>query len=77
MSVTTKKYTAAKGQSLFDIAVQEYGHIDGVVWLCQDNNIHSLPQENLMGQTFNLRTETINKKTVEELRPYNPIISKK
>lgn len=84
MLVTDRVYTAVDGQSVFDIAIQEYGHLDGVVWLCLDNDIHTFPEEfegsssaNQKGKTFNLRNDYVNKKNVDSLRPYNPIISKK
>jgi hypothetical protein len=82
MLATDKTYTATKGQKLFDIAIQEYGDIDGVAWLCEDNNITVIPYDfpgtlssDLGGTTLKMRVQTINPKAVEELRPYNPIIS--
>jgi hypothetical protein len=84
MPLTDRTYTAIDGQSIFDVAVQEYGHIDGVVWLCQDNhylhipyNFNTVETSNMGGRTFTLRQETISQKTIDELRPFNPIISKK
>lgn len=83
MPVIDRTYTAIDGQSIFDISAQEYGHIDGVVWLCQDNDYRQIPYNfsnvetsNMGGRTFKLRQAVINQNVVNELRPYNPIISK-
>ena len=82
MLATDKKYTATKGQTIFDIAVQEYGNIDGIAWLCEDNDIRVLPYNfgttefsDLGGKSLLIREVTINQKVVDELRIYNPIIS--
>jgi hypothetical protein len=71
------------GQSIFDIAIQEYGSIEGVSWICEDNQYHVLPYNftgaqtsDLGGVSVKMRSEYIKKTVVDELRPYNPIISK-
>ena len=33
------KITLQAGQTLYDIALQIYGHVEGVAWLIEDNNL--------------------------------------
>ena len=61
-------------QTLFDIAIQYYGHIEGVSWLLEDN-----PEINI-GDEFTeirIRDEYINKDIVQYLKQKNINIATK
>ena len=82
MLATDKTYIPTKGQTIFDVAIQEYGDVDGIAWLCEDNDIHVLPYnfgttelEDLEGRSLQMRDIVLNQKVVDELRNYNPIIT--
>lgn len=56
-----------QGQSIFDIANQYYGSIEGMQWLIEDNDI-SLDQELQFGDKLKIRKgQYINKRIVEQL----------
>ena len=61
-------------QTLFDIAIQYYGHIEGVSWLLEDN-----PEINI-GDEFTeirIRDEYINQDIVQYLKQKNINIATK
>jgi hypothetical protein len=49
-----KTVTVTQGQTLYDIAIQEYGCYEAVLLLCQDNSL-SLVSELLAGDTILVR----------------------
>jgi hypothetical protein len=66
---TTKTITGKPGQTAFDIALQEYGSVEGLRWLMEDNTINSqqivVPQT-VTGETLVIRKDTYkNKKVVD------------
>lgn len=64
MKVVEIKY----GQSLFDIAIQEYGSVEGVFWLVEDNNLSGIVDNVYEGDTLNVRETIINKQVITDLR---------
>jgi hypothetical protein len=59
--------TVRQGQSLFDIANQYYGSIEGMQWLIEDNDIN-LDQELQFGDKIKIRKgQYINKRVVDQL----------
>ncbi len=48
-----KKVTVLSNQSLFDIAIQYYGTIDGIFTICMANNI-TITDKLLPGQVLNI-----------------------
>jgi len=57
-----KRITVKTGQTAFDIALQEYGHPQGVLWLSEDNNLDAL--EVTPGQELLLRDEVMERSVV-------------
>lgn len=55
-----KKYIVLPGQSLFDIAVSEYGNVSGTAWLVIDNNLNGPTDRIYPGQELLIRPDTIN-----------------
>lgn len=51
-------------QSLYDIAIQEYGKTDAVVILCQDNNL-DYDAELYAGASLLIREDLINEATAD------------
>lgn len=51
------EYTVQYGQSLWDIAIQEYGHIDGIFLLVKDNLQLSVTSVPAVGSKVLLRNE--------------------
>ncbi len=58
------------GQSLFDIAVQEYGSIEGLFHLTQDNNL-SLTEELEPAKSISVRTEASKQNVVDFFKGRN------
>lgn len=59
-------------QTLMDIALQEYGDIDGVFWLVQDNtDLIGITDTLQEGQSLIIREEKIKPKMVEVLKSAN------
>ncbi|MGB0869462.1 MAG: hypothetical protein ACPGSD_07680 [Flavobacteriales bacterium] len=54
-----------KNQTLFDIAIQMYGHIEGVIWLLEDNPETSFET---IGSTIFLRKDMVRKDVVKYLQ---------
>ncbi len=69
----TKTLSSKQGQTLFTIAIQEYGSIDGLFYLCLDNNIHNLNTALPEGTQLQIRTEPTNARNVDLLRTFNPL----
>jgi hypothetical protein len=74
---TNRTYTAQNGETIFDVANRVYGHIDGVVWLCEDNDIKILPYDfgteersDVGGKKFYLREAVVSQRTINELDFY-------
>lgn len=51
------------GQTVFDVAIQEYGTTDGALWLAQDNNLEGWQVNE--GTVLRLRDEVINKQVAD------------
>ncbi|MBY0244932.1 MAG: hypothetical protein K2Q03_05705 [Sphingobacteriaceae bacterium] len=47
-------------QTLLDIALQEYGSIDGVYWLVEDNGLDSIIDNVAVGQLLIIRNDVVN-----------------
>lgn len=52
-------------QTLFDVAVQVYGKLDGLVMLCQDNNLE-FDAIIMPGTKLTIREDLINEPTADE-----------
>jgi hypothetical protein len=52
-----RKYTVQYGQTMLDIAVQEYGHVDGVFLLIKDNPNYSITDVPVPGEELLIRDE--------------------
>ncbi len=56
------------GQTIFDVALQQYGDVAGLRYLLEDNNINGelvvVPQT-ITGQTLVVRNAIINKKVTD------------
>lgn len=64
--------TVKRDQSLFDIALQEYGHIAGIYMLLEDNPNLIGPTDNIYeGDQLLIRETVINSQMANYLRPYN------
>ena len=66
------KYTVSEGQSLFDIAIEVYGQVEGIHWLLEDNPGISLTHRLKVGQVLALRSEVINQREVDFLKDFAP-----
>lgn len=49
------------GQTLFDIALQQYGHAEGVAWLIEDNPDLSISQVPVQGTVVKVRESVLDK----------------
>ena len=60
-----------KDQSLFDIALQEYGHIEGVYFLVEDNSsLIGITDTLHGGDELSIRETKINRPMKDFLTPY-------
>ena len=66
-------HTVLEGQSLFDIALQTYGHVEGIHWLLEDNPGISLTHRLKVGQVLVLRSEVINRPQRDYLAHFGPL----
>ena len=66
-------YTAISGQTLFDVALEAYGDVEGVWWLLNDNPDLKLGQTLQAGTKLNIRAATLNRQTIKNLRDYFPL----
>jgi hypothetical protein len=63
-------------QTIYDIAIQEYGHVDGVQLLLEDNEVLQGYDTILFaGQLLKIAQEPINKEVVEQFakESYKPV----
>lgn len=72
-----KRINVKPGQSVFDIAIQEYGSAQGVAILMEDNDISALELQ--VGQELHIRDEVIDKNVVNyfksrSLTPANTLV---
>lgn len=66
-------YIIKPDQSLFDIAVEVYGDVSGVVWLLQDNpNIPGATGPIYAGEPLAIRAEMMNSRMADNLADYGP-----
>ena len=61
-------------QSLFDIAVEVYGDVQGAFWLLQDNTetLPGLTDRLQAGQVLQLRSDTLNARQTDYLSNFSP-----
>ncbi|GAB3734904.1 hypothetical protein [Spirosoma lituiforme] len=60
-------------QSLFDIAIEVYGDVEGIFWLLADNpQLIGLTDRLQPDQTLHLREDKINPRQADELDIYGP-----
>ncbi|WP_027470135.1 hypothetical protein [Saccharicrinis fermentans] len=65
-SIAPNTQTVHQGQNIFDIAIQEYGTLQGIEKLTIDNSI-GLTENLPVGSVLNIRNEKLNKLVVEFL----------
>lgn len=68
-----KIITVQPRQTIFDIALQYYGDIEGVDFLLLDNPNLSLNSSLEFGQFLKIRNEVKNKTVVKEFINYTPV----
>lgn len=61
---------AKKHQTLFDIALQEYGDAQGVFWLVEDNGLLGVVDTLKDNQPLKIRPQAVNAAMRDYLRPY-------
>lgn len=63
------RVTVREGQSAFDIAIQEYGSIEGIAWLLEDNQDIGLNLNSNIrpGTELIIRNAVINQAVVDKL----------
>jgi hypothetical protein len=66
-----RSITAKYGQSLFDIALEYYGNIQGVFWLVEDNELNGITDNVFEGDPLLIRDEILNNNIVEALKVYS------
>ena len=66
------EYIVQPQQSLFDIAIEVYGDVQGVVWLIQDNGLMGVTDPLSGGQKLNLREVVVNGRVVNYLADFAP-----
>ena len=61
-----------KNQSLLDIALQEYGSVNGAFWLVEDNDkLLGITDNVFENDELNIRDEVINEKMKNYLAPHD------
>lgn len=66
-------YAVKPNQSLFDVAIEVYGDVQGVVWLIQDNrSLFGATDPLSVGQKLQLRDATVNGRVVGYLADFAP-----
>jgi hypothetical protein len=66
-------YTIRPNQSLFDIAVETYGDVEGVFWLLKDNpSLPGVTGPLVAGETLAIRPERINARSANYLADFAP-----
>lgn len=67
-----RSITVKINQSLFDIALEQYGSIEGVYWLVEDNELLTGITDNVFPtDTLLIRDEVINNKAQKYLSDYD------
>ena len=63
-----KEIRVKQGQSITDLALQHYGHIEGVWLICEDNQL-AIGSKINTGQTIKIdETKVINPRIAEQLK---------
>ena len=65
--------TALQGQSIIDIATQEYGSWEAAPQFCKDNGISGITDELIVGKKYIINQENIINKQVVEYFKTNKI----
>lgn len=66
-------YIIKAKQSLFDIAIEVYGDVQGVAWLLEDNRSIPGPTGPVeAGQVISIRAEKVNSRAVDYLSNFAP-----
>lgn len=65
-------YKILPKQSLFDIAIEVYGDVQGVVWLIQDNQLLGPTDPLTPGAKLTVRPAAINARAVVYLADFAP-----
>ena len=65
-------YTVLPKQSLFDVAIEVYGDVQGVTWLVEDNNLGGATHPLDVGQKLLIRDATLNARMVNHLSDFAP-----
>ncbi len=69
------KIVAKHKQSLFDIAIEQYGSMEAVEWLVEDNeSLNSIIDTVYAGDVFLIRDAVMNKPVQKELE-YHEVVS--
>lgn len=76
------KITVGQGQTIYDIAIQEYGSIDGVDLLLKDNPSLDMATMLAPGSILHIKSEPIDKAIVDhykinDIRPAGRLSSEK
>ena len=66
------EYIVKPQQGLFDIAIEVYGDVRGVVWLVQDNGLMGATDPLGVGQKLKIRGGVINGRVVNYLSDFAP-----
>ena len=66
-------YVVKPKQSLFDVAIEAYGDVQGVVWLVNDNGFVPGPTGPIYpGDVLHIRGEKINARQAQALSDFAP-----
>jgi hypothetical protein len=65
-SMTTKKVTVNEGQSLMDLAIQEYGGIEGIFDLMEDNVLPGIQVKMNVGQILKVYKEKASDSAIKD-----------
>lgn len=68
-----KIITVQPRQTIFDVALQYYGDVEGIGFLLLDNPTISLDDPLAYGQKLNIRNEVKNQTIVNEFLNYTPV----
>lgn len=66
------EYIIKPQQSLFDIAIEVYGDVQGVVWLVGDNALLGATDPLTAGNKLSIRTTPVNGRVVNYLADFAP-----
>ncbi len=65
-------YTVKPQQSLFDIAIEVYGDVEGSFWLIEDNPGISLTERLRPAQVLAIRADQVNPRQATYLQDFGP-----